>query len=152
LSGYVDADGGWRDALKAQTVGGDDAVVEDVVDVGLGGEAAQGAGVVFLDCGLDGGDAEVLVAPGKMCAGGGDTGFSVTGDGRVAIEDEVAVRSDAAGVDLGNGETGEKERQDEGSPEEATADRRCNRNAKSGRTKNQICENGHVWYLVLALR
>jgi hypothetical protein len=103
LSGYVYADGGWRDALKAQTVGGDDTVVEDVVDIGLGDEAAQGAGVVFLDCGLDGGDAEVFVAPGKMRAGGGDPRFCVAGDGCVAIEDEVAVGSDAAGIDLGNG-------------------------------------------------
>jgi hypothetical protein len=47
LTGYVDADGGWRDALKAQAVSGDDAIVEDVVDVGLGGETTQGAGVVF---------------------------------------------------------------------------------------------------------
>jgi hypothetical protein len=103
LAGDVDAGGGWRDALKAQTVGGDDAIVEDVVDVGLGGEAAQGGGVVFRDCGFDGGDAEVVVAPGEMCAGGGDTGFCVAGDGCVAIEDEVAVGSDAAGIDLGNG-------------------------------------------------
>ena len=91
-----------------------------------------------------------------MRAGRGDAGFCVTGDGGVAIEDEVAVGSDAAGVDLGtglgSGETGKKERQDEGSPEDAIADRTCNRNAKSGRTKNRICGNGHGWYLVVALR
>ncbi len=56
------------------------------------------------------------------------------------------------GTGLGSGETGKKERQDEGSPEDAIADRTCNRNAKSGRTKNQICGNGHGWYLVVALR
>jgi hypothetical protein len=116
-------------------MGGDDAIVEDVVDVGLGGETAQGAGVVFWNGGLDGGDAEVLVTPGEMCAGGGDAGFSVTGNGRVAIEDEVAVRRDAAGVDLGAGESGEKEGDDEGSAEDATADRTYNRGAKGGRRK-----------------
>jgi hypothetical protein len=85
-----------------------------------------------------------------MGAGGGDAGFCVTGDGRVAVEDEVAVRSDAAGVDLGTlgtalgtGEPGKKERQDEGSPEDATADRTCNRDVKSWRTKNQVSVNGH---------
>jgi len=117
-------------------VGGDDAIVEDVVDVGLGAEAAQGAGVVFRDGGLDGGDAEVFVAPGEMGAGGGDAGLCVAGDGRVAIEDEIAVRSDAAGVDLGAGETGKKKCQDEDFPEDASADRPCNRDAKNGRTKN----------------
>jgi hypothetical protein len=85
-----------------------------------------------------------------MGAGGGDVGFCVTGDGRVAIEDEVAVRSDAAGVDLGTlgtalgtGEAGKEERDNEGSLENATADRTCNWGAKSGRTKNQIMVNGH---------
>jgi hypothetical protein len=122
-------------------MGGDDAIVEDVVDVGLGGEAAEGAGVVFRNGGLDGGDAEVLVTPGEMCAGGGDTGFSVTGDGRVAIEDEVTVGGDAAGVDLGPdnlgaSQTGEEEGDDEGSAEDATADRTCNRGTKGGRRKN----------------
>jgi hypothetical protein len=137
-------------------VGRDDTIVEDVVDIGLGGEAAQSAGVVFGDGRLDGGDAEVFVAPGEMGAGGGDAGFCVTGDGCVAIEDEVAVGSDVAGVDLGidlgTGEAGKKKRQDEASPEDATADRTCNWDAKSGRTKNQICGNGHGWYLVVALR
>jgi hypothetical protein len=84
---------------------GDDAVVEDVFNVGLGGEAVQGSRVV-LGWGLDSRDAEVLVAAGEVGAGGGDVGFSVAGDGGVAIEDEVAVRSDAAGVDLGTSESG----------------------------------------------
>ena len=46
LSREADADGGWGDGLKAKTVGEDDAIVENVVDVGLGGEAAEGGGVV----------------------------------------------------------------------------------------------------------
>jgi hypothetical protein len=117
--------------------------VEYVVYVGLGGEAAQGTGVVFRDRGFDGGDAEVFVAPGEMCAGGGDAGFRITGDGCVAIEDEVAVGSDAAGVDLGTGEPGEEDRQDEGSVEEAAANCPCNRDAKRRRRKIQVAGNGH---------
>ena len=155
LSGDADAGGGRHDALEAQAVGGDDTIVQDEVDVRLGGQAAKRTGVVFLDCGLDGGDAEVIVAPGEVCAGGGDAGFGVTGDGRVAIEDEVAVGCNAAGVDLGidlgmdlgtdlgAGETGKKERQSESSPEVATADRRCNLNAKSRCRKKRITVNGH---------
>jgi hypothetical protein len=136
LPGYVDARGGWCDALEAEAMRGDDAIVEDVIDVGLGGEAAQGAGVVFPDGGLDGGDAEVFVALGEMRSGGGDPRFCVAGDGRVAIEDEVAVRGDAAGVNLGTGEAAKKERQNNGSPEDAMADCTCSRGAKGGRTKN----------------
>jgi hypothetical protein len=120
---------------------GDDAIVEDVIDVGLGGEAAQGAGVVFRNGGFDGGDAEVLVTPGEMRAGRGDAGFSVTGNGRVAIEDEVAVRRDAVGVDLasdnlGAGKPNQEECEDESSAEDATADRTCNRSAKGGYRRN----------------
>ena len=141
MSGDADADGGWSDALKAQVVGGDDAVVEDVIDVGLGGEAAQGAGVVFRDGGLDGGDAEVFVAAGEVRARGGDAGFCIAGDGGVAIEDEVAVGSDAAGIDLGSDNLGasqarEEKGDDQGSVEDATADRTCNRGTKGGRRKN----------------
>jgi hypothetical protein len=127
-------------------MGGDNAIVEDVVDVGLSGEAAQGAGVVFRHGGFNGGDAEVLVTPGEMRAYGGDAGFSVAGNGRVAIEDEVAVRGDAAGVDLtsdnltsdnlGTGEPGKEEREDESSAQDTPADRTCNRGAKGGRMKN----------------
>jgi hypothetical protein len=143
LAGYLDAGGGWRDALKAQTVGGDDAIVENVIDIGLGGEAAQGAGVVFRECGLDGGDAEVFVAAGEMRASGGDAGFGIAGDGGVAIEDEVAVRGDARGVDLGTGETSKEERDDEGSAEAATADCTCSGGAKSGRRKKRVGGTGH---------
>jgi hypothetical protein len=101
LSGYVDSDGGRRDGLKAEAMGGDDAVMEHVVDVGLGGKAAEGAGVVFRDSGLDGGDAEVLVAPDDMGSDRGDVGLGVAGDGGVTVKDEVAVRRNAGGVDLG---------------------------------------------------
>ena len=129
--------------MEAEAVGGHDAIVEDVIDVGLGGEAAQGAGVVFRDGGLDGGDAEVFVAAGEMRARGGDAGFCIAGDGGIAIEDEVAVRGDAGGVDLGTGETSEEERQDEGSPEEAMADCTCSGGAKSGCRKKRVGGTGH---------
>jgi hypothetical protein len=133
LSGYVDIDGGRVDSLKAEAVSGDDAIVEDVFDVGLGGEKTEGGGVVLTDglgCGLgcrlswglDGGDAEVLVAPGETGSGGGDTGFGVAGDGGVTIEDEVAVGSDARCVDLRGGQRSKEEGQDEGLLEAAAAD------------------------------
>jgi len=133
---------------------GDDAVVEDVLDVGLRGEAAQGAGVILRDGGLDGGDAEVLIAPGEMGAGGGNAEFGVTGNGCVAIEEEVAVGSDAAGVDLASGDLGADDRcnqkcQDKNFPEGAVADRTCSRNAKSGHWKNRVTVNEHGWTSLL---
>jgi hypothetical protein len=90
---------------------GDDAVMEDVVDVGLGGEAAEGGCIVFANRGLDGGDTEVLVAVDEMGSGGSNAGFSVSGDSGVAIEDEIAVGSDTGSVDLSARETGEEEHQ-----------------------------------------
>jgi hypothetical protein len=113
--------------------------VEDVVDVGLGGEAVQSAGVVFVDGGLDGRDAEVLVAPDDMGSGGGDVGLGVAGDGGVAIEDEVAVGRDAGGVDLGSGDAGQEHRQDEDSPPDPMG----NSGAKSLSRKNQVSLDGH---------
>ena len=140
----------------------DDAVVEDEVDVGLGGEAAQSACVVFRDRGLDGGDAEVLVAPEDMGSGGGDAGFGVAGDGGVAIEDEVAMGRDAGGVDLGGvqlgvGETGEEEYKDceknIGVPGEAETRGRCNRDAKNLRRFTASITVGRTrFHLVVALR
>jgi len=100
-------------------VGGDDAVVEDVVDVWLGGEAFERGGVVFGGGRLDGGDAKVLVPCGEAGSGGGYAGFGVGGDGGVAIENEVAVRSDAVGVDLGSGKAGEKQRKKDGAGDES---------------------------------
>jgi hypothetical protein len=85
-------------------VGGDDAIVEDVVDVGLGGEAAEGGVVVFRRGRLDGSDADVFVATAETGSGGCDAGFGIAGDGGIAIENEVSVRSDAGGVDLRGGE------------------------------------------------
>jgi hypothetical protein len=51
------------------------------------------------------------------------------------------VRGDAAGVDLtsdnlGTGEPGKEEREDESSAQDTPADRTCNRGAKGGRMKN----------------
>jgi hypothetical protein len=53
------------------------------------------------------------------------------------------VRCGAGRVDLGAGEAGKKERQDEASPEDATADRKCSRDAKGGLRKKEITVNGH---------
>ena len=90
---------------------------------------------------MNGGDAEVLVAEGETSSGGGDAGFGVPGDGGVAIEDEVAVGSDAGGVDLGHGKLGcgeacEKERKDGGVLQKVTDCSRCYRNTKNWGMKN----------------
>jgi hypothetical protein len=87
---------GW---CEDEAAGGDDAVVEDVFDVGLGGEAVEGGGVV---CGgVDHGEAEVIVALKEMGSGDAGADFGVAGDGGVAIDDEVAMRDDGAGIELG---------------------------------------------------
>ena len=65
-----------------EALGGDDAIVDDVFDVGLGGELAQGGGVVG-GVGLDGDDAEVLVAMGD--AGADGTGVDLASPGMVAL-------------------------------------------------------------------
>jgi hypothetical protein len=104
--------------------------VENVGDVGLGGEAAQGGGVVLLGCGLNCGDTEVLVTPGEVCAGGGDASLGVAGDGRVAVEDEVTVRSDAGGINLSASETRQKDRQNKVDFDDATAEPRGSRSVK----------------------
>ena len=92
----------------------DDAVVEDEVDVGLGRETTEGGCIVFPGLRFDGGDAEVLVAPGEMSAGGGYAGFGVSRNGGVAIENKVAVGGEACRVGLSAGETGKKEYKDYG--------------------------------------
>ena len=89
-------------------MGGDDLIVDDVFDVGLGGEPAQGGGVVG-GVGLDGDDAEVLVALGDAGTDGTSVGFGISGNGGVAVEDEVAVRRD--GGDLCVYRRGEAEEQ-----------------------------------------
>ena len=113
-------------------MGGDDAVVEDVVDVGLGGEAAEGGGVVFGRGGLDGGDAKVLAAVDEASAGCGEMSFGVGGDGGVAIEDEVAVGRDAVGVDLGAREPGTEDGYKNDTAEENARVERCGGSAESG--------------------
>ena len=77
--------------------------MKDIGDVGLGGETLDCHGVVRSGggrWGLDGGDAEVLAAMNEACAGDSGAGFGVAGNGSVAIDDEVAMRDDAGGVDL----------------------------------------------------
>jgi len=49
-----------------------------------------------------------------------------------SVMERLPVRS----VNLGTGETAKKERQNNGSPEDAMADCTCSRGAKGGRTKN----------------
>jgi hypothetical protein len=82
-------------------MGGDDAIVKDEFDVRLRGEAMEGGDIVFLRWGLDGCNAQVLIAMDETGAGGGHAGLGVGRDGRVAIEDKVVVGCDATGIDLG---------------------------------------------------
>jgi len=96
------------DGLEAKVQSGDDLVVEHVADVGLGGEEAEGGGVVLRSGRLDGCDADMLVALGETYASGEETGFGVCGDGCVAIEDEISMGSDAGGIDLRQGDRGQK--------------------------------------------
>jgi hypothetical protein len=118
--------------LQEEAVGGDDAVVEDVVYVGLGGEATEGGGVVFGGGGLDGCDTEVLAAAEESSAGCGEMSFGIRRDGGVAIEDEVAVRRDTVGVDLGSRESGTEDGYKNDTAEENARVERWGGSAESG--------------------
>jgi hypothetical protein len=133
-------------------VGGDDAVVKDDVDVGLGSEAAEIGSVVLGGC-LDGSDAEVFVSMSEMGARGGDVSFGIAGDGGVAIEDEITVGGDAGGVDLsvalGSDERGEKQSEDEAYGEGSEAETKCDGEAKSGRMGGQVSRDRHCFTSLL---
>jgi hypothetical protein len=124
-------------------MGRDNAVMEDVLDVGFGGEATESGCIVFQGCGFDGGDAEVLVAVGETGSGGGDEGLCVGGDGGVAIEDKIAMGSDAGGVDLGSSHAGEEERQDTEPLQKTMNGLTCRVKMKIGRVKSQAGGNRH---------
>ncbi len=132
------ADFGWRDGLQAEALGGDDAVVEDVGDVGLRGEEAEGGCVVLRGGGLHGSDAEMLVALVEAGSDGCGAESGVCRDGGVAIENKVAMRHDGGRVDLGGGKRGEAEGDDEEAmqlkPEKVPA---------GGLVEREIDANGH---------
>ena len=137
--------GGWRERLRsvvdargdsewpdAETERGDDAVVEDVAYVGLGGEEAK-SGCVVLGCGgLDGCDAEVLIALCEAVAGGDEVGLGVAGNGCVAIEDEIAMGSYAGGINLCHGGGGQRGRKSAASREILRQNRRVRTAWESG--------------------
>jgi hypothetical protein len=106
--------------------------VEDVIDVGLGGEAAEGSAVVFGCGGLDGGDAKVLAALGEPDPGEGDAGFGIGGDSGVVVEDQVAVRRDAVCIDLCSRAPGREEGKKNDTAEEKALEERCSGSAESG--------------------
>lgn len=85
-------------------MGGEQAVVEDVGYVGLGGQTLQG-GVVVCGCRvrrcLNSGDTEVFAALNEASACGSSMGFRVSGNGGAAIDDEITVRDYSGGVQLG---------------------------------------------------
>ena len=78
-----------------EVVGGDEAIMEDVLDIGLGGQAVHRGSVVFGAEGLRGGDAEVRVALSEACSCGDGARFGVGGDGGVAVDDEIVVWDDS---------------------------------------------------------
>ncbi len=119
--------GGVEDGLDAEVVGGDDAVVQDVLDVGLGGEAAHSGGVVLIEGrGTGGGDTEVFAALEEAGACRVHADFSVAGDGGVAVDDKVSMREDGGCIrqcvalrdDAGCGGEGNEDR--DGESESAT--------------------------------
>jgi len=79
----------------------------------------------------------VLVALGEVAASGEEVGFCVGGDGCVAIEDKVAVRGDAGGVDLGYGE-----RRQEGEEESCDTRDASAKEVGAGRSGTRFCESG----------
>jgi hypothetical protein len=114
LCSIVDVGGSDRDGFEAETKRRDDSVVKDVAHVGLGGEETESGGVVLRQGRLYGGYAEMFVALGEASASGDQVGLGVGGDGCVAIENDVAVRSDAGGVDLRDGQRRKKREEKSG--------------------------------------
>jgi hypothetical protein len=99
-----DADGGGDYGAEDERVGGDDAVVDDELDVGLGAEGCDGCGFIGAGCGVEDGNTKGLVEAEDAGVGEADVGLGVAGDGVVAVGDEVAVRdgcSEGAGELLG---------------------------------------------------
>jgi hypothetical protein len=95
--------------------------VENIAHVGLGGEDAESGSVVLRRGRLYGGDAEVFVALGETSANGDEVGLSVGGDGCVAVEDNVAVRSDGGRIDLRECEGGKEGEKESGQTRDASA-------------------------------
>ena len=87
-------------------MGGDDAVVDDKGDVGLGAKGGDCGGFIGAGSGVEDGDAEGLVEAEDTCVGEVGVGLRIAGDGPVAVGDEVAVGDnggDGAGDLLGQG-------------------------------------------------
>ena len=83
-----------------EPLGGEDAVVNDVGDVGLRAKAAYGGGVVLRWSRLDGDNAEAVVAPDERRSKRAGAGLHVSGDGGITVDDQVAMRNDGGGIDL----------------------------------------------------
>jgi hypothetical protein len=95
-----DTDGGGEDGAKDEGVGGEDAVVDDELDVGIGAQSGDGGGfVVGAGGGYDDTDADGCVVADDACAIDAGAGFGVRGDEVVAVGDKITVRdSDADGA------------------------------------------------------
>lgn len=98
-------------------MGGENAVVDDEVDVGVGAQGGDGGDFARgVGCGFEDTDAEWIAAADDVGRGsseiGADSGISVAGDGAAAVGDEKAVRdrrSNGAGELLGTRAPGSSE-------------------------------------------
>jgi hypothetical protein len=133
-----DSDGGGEDGTEDEGVGGEDAVVDDELDVGVGAQSSDGG--VFL-VGVGGGfedsDGEGIIVADDACSTETGAGPGVRGYSAVAVGDEITVRdgrADGAGELLsvrakagGEDEDGEKEEfaKKQGRPQGADCGVRC---------------------------
>jgi hypothetical protein len=133
-----DSDGGGEDGTEDEGVGGEDAVVDDELDVGVGAQSSDGG--VFL-VGVGGGfedsDGEGIVVADDACSTEAGAGPGVRGYCAVAVGDEITVRdgrADGAGDLLGGeaqaggedeGAENEEFAQEQGQPQGAGCGVRC---------------------------
>ena len=86
----------------------------------------------------------MFVALGEVSASGHQMRLSVGGDGCVAVEDDVAVRSDAGGVDLRKRERGKKWEKESGQARDTSGYRTCADRSETRLCKSGFDENGHA--------
>ena len=100
-----DPDGGGKDGAEDEGVGGEDAVVDDELDVGVGAQGGDGGGfVVGVGGGFEDSDGKGIIVADDACATEAGAGRGVRGYCAVAVGDEITVRdgrADGAGELLG---------------------------------------------------
>ena len=143
--------GDWQ-RPESKTECGDDPVVKNITYVGLGREETEGGCVVLSGGGLNGCNAEVFVGLCETGPGGAQAGLGVAGNGGVAIDDQVAMGSDAGGVNLRHGSVGQERKKeirqgrDLSRPEEGAS------RFGMGRWRSDLGEYGHGGTSFVSLR